>query len=68
MLNTRQSNRLISFYYSYIGISNQPYGFLFNEASDGNLQAYIDQHTNTELYLRVKWCHQAAEAVHYIYQ
>jgi serine/threonine protein kinase len=42
---------------------------LFGEASDGNLQAYIDQHNDAiDLSLRLKWCCQAAEAVHYIHQ
>ncbi|KAJ5925839.1 hypothetical protein N7454_007349 [Penicillium verhagenii] len=53
----------------YIGISEEPRGLLFREASDGNLQAYIDQHNdNIDLPLRLKWCLQAAEAVHYIHQ
>ncbi|KAJ5165547.1 uncharacterized protein N7500_007377 [Penicillium coprophilum] len=53
----------------YIGISEEPRGLLFGEASDGNLQTYIDQHNNTiDLCLRLKWCCQAAEAVHYIHQ
>lgn len=42
---------------------------MFAEASDGNLQDYIDRHNETiNLSLRVKWCLQAAEAVHYIHQ
>lgn len=42
---------------------------LFAEASDGNLQAYIDKHNDIiDLSLRLKWCPQAAEAVHYIHQ
>ncbi|EKV12769.1 Tyrosine-protein kinase, catalytic domain [Penicillium digitatum] len=53
----------------YIGISEEPRGLLFGEASDGNLQAYIDQHNDAiDLSLRLKWCYQAAEAVHYIHQ
>ncbi|KAE8150252.1 kinase-like domain-containing protein [Aspergillus avenaceus] len=53
----------------YIGISEAPRGLLFEEASEGNLQAYIDQHNDTiDPSLRLKWCRQAAEAVQYIHQ
>ncbi|CAG7929304.1 unnamed protein product [Penicillium olsonii] len=52
----------------YIGVSEEPRGLLFGEASDGNLQAYIDQHDAIDLGLRLKWCCQAAEAVHYIHR
>ncbi|KAJ5935906.1 hypothetical protein N7454_005204, partial [Penicillium verhagenii] len=53
----------------YIGVSDEPRGLLFGESSDGNLQTYIDQHHNdVELSLRLKWCFQAAEAVHFIHQ
>ncbi|CAG8207355.1 unnamed protein product [Penicillium salamii] len=53
----------------YVGISEEPHGLMFGEATDGNLQAYIDQHHDTiDLCLRLKWCCQAAEAVHYIHQ
>ena len=42
---------------------------MFAEASDGNLQAYIDQHNDTiDLSLRLKWRSQAAEAIQYIHQ
>lgn len=41
---------------------------LFEEASDGDLQTFIDQHNDTiELSLRLKWCCQAAEAIQYIH-
>ncbi|KAJ5343116.1 uncharacterized protein N7506_002940 [Penicillium brevicompactum] len=53
----------------YLGISEEPRGLLFEEASDGNLQIYIDQHHDAiDLCLQKKWCRQAAEAVHYIHQ
>ncbi|CAG8374594.1 unnamed protein product [Penicillium salamii] len=53
----------------YIGISEEPRGLLFEEATDGNLQAYIDKHHEAiDLCLRLKWCCQAAEAIHYIHQ
>ncbi|KAI2764155.1 hypothetical protein DTO012A8_9517 [Penicillium roqueforti] len=53
----------------YIGTSEEPRGLLFDEASDGNLQDYIDQHNDDiDLNLRLKWCCQAAEAVYYIHQ
>lgn len=59
----------INLYSRYIGVSKEPRGLLFTEASDGNLQAYIDRHNDTiDLSLRLKWCLQAAEAVHYIHQ
>lgn len=42
---------------------------LFAEASDGNLQSYIDQHhASIELALRLKWRTQAAEAIRFIHQ
>ncbi|KAJ5088824.1 hypothetical protein N7456_012440 [Penicillium angulare] len=54
---------------SYLGPSIDPRGLLFEEASDGNLKAYIDQHNDSiDLHLRLKWCRQAAEAIHYIHQ
>ncbi|KAJ5735351.1 uncharacterized protein N7483_000476, partial [Penicillium malachiteum] len=53
----------------YLGVSHEPRGLLFEEATGGNLQAYIDQHhPNIDLNLRLKWCSQAAEAVHYLHQ
>ncbi|KAJ5726494.1 uncharacterized protein N7483_007851 [Penicillium malachiteum] len=53
----------------YIGVSDEPRGLLLGEASDGDLQNYIDQHYHdVDLSLRLKWCFQAAEAVHYIHQ
>ncbi|KAB8259939.1 kinase-like domain-containing protein [Aspergillus pseudonomiae] len=53
----------------YIGVLEEPRGLLFGEASDGDLQTYIDQyHDNIDECLRLKWCIQAAEAVHYIHQ
>ncbi|KAJ6088463.1 hypothetical protein N7486_009724 [Penicillium sp. IBT 16267x] len=53
----------------FIGISEDPRGLLFREASDGNLQAYIDRHNdNIDISLRLKWYFQAAEAIHYIHQ
>ncbi|KAL3470112.1 kinase-like domain-containing protein [Aspergillus californicus] len=53
----------------YIGVSEEPRGLLFAEASDGNLQAYIDRHDDTiDLSLRLKWCSQAAEAIQYTHQ
>ncbi|CDM33969.1 Tyrosine-protein kinase, active site [Penicillium roqueforti FM164] len=46
-----------------------PFGLLFAEASDGNLQNYIDQHhTSINISLRLKWYTQAAEAIQFIYQ
>jgi serine/threonine protein kinase len=54
-----------------MGVSEDPHGLLFREASDGNLQAYIDQHSTTgtiNLSLRLKWCCQAAEAIQYIHK
>ena len=42
---------------------------LFEEASNGNLQAYIDQHNDTiDLSLRLKWCSQTAEATQFIHK
>ncbi|KAJ5259551.1 hypothetical protein N7478_012532 [Penicillium angulare] len=53
----------------YLGPSLYPRGLLFEEASDGNLQTYIDQHNDSiDLHLRIKWCRQAAEAIQYIHQ
>lgn len=54
-----------SFYYSYLGVTTEPYGVIFEGASDSRLQAYIDQHNDTiDLSLHLKWRHQAAEAIH----
>ncbi|RHZ55478.1 hypothetical protein CDV55_103824 [Aspergillus turcosus] len=53
----------------FLGVSQDPRGLLFAEASGGDLQAYIDQHVGTtDPALRVKWCREAAEAIHYIHQ
>jgi serine/threonine protein kinase len=41
---------------------------LFAEASDGNLQKYIDQHhASINISLRLKWRSQAAEAIEFIH-
>ena len=51
------------------GVSDNPFGLLFVEASDGNLQNYIDQHyASIDMSLRFKWRIQAAEAIQYIHQ
>ncbi|KAJ5111753.1 hypothetical protein NUU61_001383 [Penicillium alfredii] len=51
------------------GVSDDPFGLLFTEASDGNLQNYIDQHhASIDMSLRFKWRTQAAEAIQFIYQ
>lgn len=56
-------------FFRFFGTSENPHGLLFAEASDSNLQAYIDQHNDTiNLSLRLKWCSQAAEAIKYIHQ
>lgn len=42
---------------------------LFVEASDGNLQTYLEnQNDATGIGLRVKWCRQAVEAICYIHK
>lgn len=42
---------------------------MFTEASDGNLQKYIDtHHTRIDMPLRLKWRTQAAEAIQFIHQ
>lgn len=52
-----------------MGASTNPRGLLFVEASHGNLQDYIDEHYGKiDLSRRLKWCSQAAEAVHFIHQ
>lgn len=52
-----------------MGRSNEPFGLLFAEASDGNLQKYIDQHHDSiDMSLRLKWRTQAAEAIQFIHQ
>ncbi|KAJ5100781.1 hypothetical protein N7456_006833 [Penicillium angulare] len=62
-------NVLICLSCSYIGVSDEPRGLLLGEASEGNLQTYIDQYYHdVDLPLRLKWCFQAAEAVHYIHE
>jgi hypothetical protein len=44
----------------FIGVSKDPYGLLFAEASDGNLQTCIDQHNDTiDSSLLLKWRTQA---------
>lgn len=51
------------------GVSDDPFGLLFAEASDGNLQNYIDQHhASIGMSLRFKWRTQAAEAIQFIHQ
>ncbi|KAL2859304.1 kinase-like domain-containing protein [Aspergillus pseudodeflectus] len=51
------------------GVSDDPFGLLFAEASDGNLQNYIDQHhARIDLSIRFKWRTQAAEAIQFIHQ
>ncbi|KZF20457.1 kinase-like protein, partial [Xylona heveae TC161] len=53
----------------YIGVSKEPRGLLFAEASEGNLQDYIDKHNDSiNLHVRLKWCFQTTEAIHYIHQ
>lgn len=52
-----------------MGISDDPVGLLLAEASDGNLQDYIDEHhANIDMSLRFKWRTQAAEAIEFIHQ
>jgi serine/threonine protein kinase len=51
------------------GVSDDPFGLLFAEPSDRNLQNYIDQHyANIDTSLRFKWRTQAAEAIEFIHQ
>ncbi|KAJ5927874.1 hypothetical protein N7466_006830 [Penicillium verhagenii] len=51
------------------GVSEDPFRLLFTEASDGNLQNYIDQHySGIDMSLRFKWRTQAAEAIQFIHQ
>ncbi|KAJ5550608.1 hypothetical protein N7535_001448 [Penicillium sp. DV-2018c] len=51
------------------GISDDPFGLLFTEASDGNLQNYIEQHhAGIDMSLRFKWRTQAAEAIQFIHR
>lgn len=55
--------------FRFKGISEDPFGFLFAEASDGNLQDYIDEHHATiGMDLRFKWRTQAAQAIEFIHQ
>ncbi|KAJ5129551.1 uncharacterized protein N7515_005590 [Penicillium bovifimosum] len=51
------------------GVSDDPFGLLFAEASDGSLQKYIDQHhASIDISIRFKWRTQAAEAIEFIHQ
>ena len=59
---------LLTLSQSYLGISQQPLGLLFIEANCGDLQQYLDNHTDTiSEDLRLTWCLQAAEAIAYIH-
>ena len=51
------------------GVSDNPFGLLFAEASDGNLQEYIDQHyASIDISIQFKWRTQAADAIQFIHQ
>ncbi|KAL4865527.1 hypothetical protein BDV12DRAFT_188113 [Aspergillus spectabilis] len=52
----------------FLGGSKSPRGLLLVEATDGDLQSYIDHHHATiDISLQMKWCSQAAEAIQYIH-
>lgn len=53
---------------SYLGWQSEfPTGLLFVEASHGNLQVVLDQKQGINIDLRIKWLHQAIEAISYIH-
>ncbi|CAG8177271.1 unnamed protein product [Penicillium nalgiovense] len=50
------------------GISDDPFRLLSAEASDGNLQNYIDRHhASIDISIRFEWRTQAAEAIEFIH-
>ncbi|CAG8318863.1 unnamed protein product [Penicillium nalgiovense] len=50
------------------GISDDPFRLLSAEASDGNLQNYIDRHhASIDISIRFEWRTQAAEAIQFIH-
>lgn len=53
----------------YLGFSEDPRGLLFVEASDGNLQAYLEDHNDAiGIGLRIKWRRQSLEAICYVHE
>lgn len=54
--------------FGYHGWQSEPTGgILLSKASHGNLQHYLEANHNISLFIRQKWCRQAAEAIAYIH-
>lgn len=53
--------------YRYFGWHADPEGLTLAEASEGNLQQYLEQHKKIPMSTRRKWCQQVVQSISYIH-